>query len=96
MKNIFTQAILSSLLIIAFLSTSTANAKINETIQESSLEAQIKQNITTMLGFTKAPVSQADIAKEINTAALELQTNELVRSNNDQLPKFKFKVIIAD
>ncbi|MEP1383662.1 MAG: hypothetical protein ABJK64_07680 [Paraglaciecola sp.] len=96
MKNIFTQALLSSLLLVTVLSTSVANAKINESSQESSLEAQIKQNINTMLGFTEAPVSQADITKEMNSAALELQTNELVRSNNEQLQKFKFKVVIAD
>lgn len=96
MKNNFTQALLSSLLLVAVLSTSAANAKINETIQESSLEAQIKQNINDMLGLNEAPVSQADLAKELNAAALELQTNELVRSNNEQLSKFKFKAIIAE
>ncbi|MFT2090995.1 hypothetical protein [Paraglaciecola sp. 2405UD69-4] len=100
MKNLFIKEILKTIGVIAILATPAAQAKLNSAVenesQTTSLEAEIKQNIANMIGLTEAPVSKSQIAKEINAAALELQTDELVRSNNEQLPKFKFKVVIAE
>ena len=82
----------------------TAAAKlgtIRSTIQldnkiEVNVEAEIRNNINNMLAKVQAPTIKTDVAKQLDFVTVQLQTNELVHNVSENLPEFKFKVVLAD
>jgi hypothetical protein len=66
------------------------------TVTEVNITNEINNSITAMLSVINLPVETKTIVKQLNNDALELKTNELVQETDSQLPKFKFKVVIAD
>jgi hypothetical protein len=100
MKTTYTIiAILAALLI-----SQTASAKLgvkSSTIQlinkiEINVEAEIVSNINEMLANVQAPSIKVDATKQLNIDLVKLQTNELVHNVSENLPEFKFKIVIAD
>jgi hypothetical protein len=100
MKTTYTiMAILATLLI-----SQTASAKLgvkSSTIQlinkiEINVEAEIVSNINEMLANVRAPSIKVDATKQLNIDLVKLQTNELVHNVSENLPEFKFKVVLAD
>jgi Na+-transporting NADH:ubiquinone oxidoreductase subunit NqrC len=100
MKTTYTiMAILATVLF-----SQTAAAKlgvIRSTIQlenkiEVNVEAEIRNNINNMLAKVQAPTIKTDVAKQIDFITVQLQTNELVHNVSENLPEFKFKVVLAD
>ena len=48
---------------------------------------------TVMVGTANI---KADVTKQLNIDTVQAQANEIVQNVNEQLPEFKFKVVIAD
>jgi hypothetical protein len=100
MKTTYTiMAILATVLI-----TQTADAKLGanrsttnlESKIEVNVEAEIVNNINNMLANVQASTIKTDVAKQLNIGTVQFQTNELVQNVANELPEFKFKVVIAD
>jgi hypothetical protein len=86
---------LSSQTAAAKLSTSHSIVPVQNKI-EFNIEAEIVSNINEMLANLQAPTIKNDAAKQLNINTVQLQTNKLVREVGENLPEFKFKVILAD
>jgi hypothetical protein len=86
---------LSSQTAAAKLSTSLSIVPVQNKI-EFNIEAEIVSNINEMLANLQAPTIKNDAAKQLNISTVQLQTNKLVREVGENLPEFKFKVILAD
>jgi hypothetical protein len=104
MKTTFTKIARGTLYTVTALLALSANAKmsnvsdlapINNTVQVN-VQAEIKTNLNNMLANLSAPTIELDIARNINASAIELQTDELIRIVDQQLPGFRFKVVITD
>jgi hypothetical protein len=61
-----------------------------------NIETEIVNNINLMLENIQSHNTQADVVKQFDIETLESQANVLVRSVGENLPEFKFKVIIAE
>ena len=91
-------------IIVSVLFTQTAAAKLGSnrsTMQFEStiginIETEIVDNINMMLENVQAPAIKTDVIKQLGIETLQSQTNELVQNVNENLPGFKFKVVIAD
>jgi len=75
----------------AYRSTTQSDNKI-----EVNIEAEIVNNISKMLANVQAPTIKTDVAKQLDIGIIQSQTNELVQGVKENLPHFKFKVVIAD
>jgi hypothetical protein len=101
MKTTFTITAIFAFTLATSLYTPAVNAKMGaKNTQpnkiELNLRAEIKQNFNNIFAQANGPAIKQTAAKHLNTGALQLQTNELVRNVGEQLPGFKFKVVIAD
>jgi len=100
MKTTYT--ILAILATVLFTQTATAKLGANrstnelESKMEINIESEIVNNINEMLANVKASSIKTDVAKQLDIDTVQSQTNELVQNANEQLPAFKFKVVIAD
>ncbi|WP_339724994.1 hypothetical protein [uncultured Paraglaciecola sp.] len=63
---------------------------------EINVEAEIIDNINEMLANVNASTIKDDVTKQLTIGTVQSQTNELMQSVNENLPEFKFKVVIAD
>lgn len=68
--------------------------------QEKKLSSLAKTEISSLLSLSREALQPVEtkqqIAKQIEMQLLELQTQDLVESATSQLPKNRFKVVIAD
>jgi hypothetical protein len=91
-------------IIVSVLFTQTAAAKLgpNRSIMQFestigiNIETEIVNNINMMLENVQAPAIKTDVIKQLSIETLQSQTNVLVQNVNENLPEFKFKVVIAD
>ena len=91
-------------LLATLLCTQTAAAKLGtdpsaiqfESKFDINVEAEIVQNINMMLANVSAPTIKTDVAKQLNVSTVQLQTNQIVQQVVENLPAFKFKVVLAD
>ncbi|MGS2721601.1 hypothetical protein [Paraglaciecola aestuariivivens] len=63
---------------------------------EVSLEEQIKHSILSMLSHAPKQVEKNQINQQLAEESLAMQTTDLIKELESNIPKMKFKVILAD
>ena len=97
--NLRTKTILLSTLTgLIFSTASLANTDLTavKTDIELNINLEIEQNFRSMLAEIQAPPIDAEIVKQLNHSFLEQQTDQLVKNALNELPEYKFKVVLTD
>ena len=97
--NLRTKTILLSTLAgLIFSTASLANTEITavKTDIELNINLEIEQNLRSMLTEIQAPLINTEIVKQLNRSFLVQQTDQLVKNARNELPEYKFKVVITD
>lgn len=104
MKTSFTKVAILALIIANALLTTSVQAKMSDRPMKSNnlaeadlnIENEINTNLQQMLLALDTDILKNQITKQLTDHALELQTDQMVKGVDGQLPAFKFKVVIAD
>ncbi|MFT4938577.1 MAG: hypothetical protein ACI88A_001606 [Paraglaciecola sp.] len=97
--NLRTKTILLCTLVgLTFSATSFANTEITaaNTDIELNLTLEIEQNLQTMMAEMQGPSINQEAVKQLKHGFLEQHTNQLVKNARNELPEYKFKVILTD